>query len=87
MYTVIGVMEPRFTGLNPGSSIGLIVPASQIPQFPEPAIHGAFNIWADFLVRRELLTVLDSGQCRSASPCLGTGLASRLNCWNPCWPP
>jgi hypothetical protein len=52
MYTVIGVMEPRFTGLNPGSAIGLIVPVSQVPQFPEPAIRGAFNIWANFLVRR-----------------------------------
>jgi predicted permease len=64
MYTVIGVMEPRFTGLNPGSSIGLIVPVSQVPQFPEPAIRGAFNIWAYFLVRRAPGVTLEQVRAR-----------------------
>ena len=66
MYTVIGVMEPRFTGLNPGSSIGLIVPVSQVPQFPEPAIRGAFNIWAYFLVRRAHGVTLEQVRARLA---------------------
>ncbi len=66
MYTVIGVMEPRFTGLNPGASIGLIVPVSQVPQFPEPAIRGPFNIWAYFLVRRATGVTLEQVRARLA---------------------
>jgi putative ABC transport system permease protein len=52
LYTVIGVIEPGFTGLNPGSSIGLIVPASQFPVFPELPITGAIYSWGHFFVRR-----------------------------------
>src|SRR5262245_30418290 len=52
LYTVIGVMEPRFTGLNPGSSIGLIVPGSQFPSPGEPQLTGAIYSWGNFFVRR-----------------------------------
>ena len=69
MYTVIGVMEPRFTGLNPGSAIGLIVPVSQVPQFPEMAIRGAFHIWGHFLVRRAPGVTLE--QVRGRLPVIG----------------
>ena len=52
LYTIIGVLGPRFTGLNPGSSIGLIVPASQFPASPELPVTGAVYSWGGFLVRR-----------------------------------
>ena len=52
LYTIIGVIEPRFTGLNPGSSIGLIVPASQFPVSPELPLTGAVYSWGGFFVRR-----------------------------------
>jgi putative ABC transport system permease protein len=52
LYTVIGVIEPRFTGLSPGSSIGLIVPGSQFPSPGEPNLAGAIYSWGNFLVRR-----------------------------------
>lgn len=65
-YTVIGVMEPRFTGLNPGASIGLIVPASQVPQFPELAVTGAVHIWGKFLVRRAPGVTVEQARARLA---------------------
>jgi predicted permease len=66
LYTVIGVVEPRFTGLNPGSSIGLVVPVSQVPQFPETGVRGAFNIWADFFARRAPGVSLEQVRARLA---------------------
>jgi predicted permease len=51
LYTIIGVVEPRFTGMNPGSSIGLIVPASQFPVSPELPLTGAIYSWGGFIVR------------------------------------
>jgi putative ABC transport system permease protein len=52
LYTIIGVMEPRFTGLNPGSSTGLIVPGSQFPLSPEQPLAGTIYSWGSFFVRR-----------------------------------
>ena len=50
LYTIIGVIEPRFTGLNPGSSIGLIVPQTQFPG--DDSLTGAIYGWGNFFVRR-----------------------------------
>jgi len=69
LYTVIGVIEPRFTGLNPGSSIGLIVPASQIPLSPELPITGAVYSWGHFFVRRA--SGVSFEQARAAITALG----------------
>jgi predicted permease len=69
LYTIIGVMEPRFTGLNPGSSIGLIVPASQIPLSPELPITGAVYSWGHFFVRRAPGVSLE--EARAALAALG----------------
>jgi predicted permease len=52
LYTIVGVTEPRFTGLNPGSSLGMIVPASQFPASPELPLTGAVYSWGGFFVRR-----------------------------------
>jgi len=50
LYTIIGVVEPRFTGLNPGSSIGLVVPQAQFPG--DDSLTGAIYGWGNFFVRR-----------------------------------
>ena len=69
LYTILGVVEPRFTGLNPGSSIGLIVPGSQFPVSPEQPLTGAIYSWGNFMVRPALGVSFE--QARAALTALG----------------
>ena len=64
LFTVIGVVEPRFMGLNPGYTPGLVIPLNQWPLNFQPTPGVPFYFWVNIIARRAPGVSLDQVRAR-----------------------